>query len=85
MGEGRCLALDCSEKAKDQAIRVLQHFNIQPTKSDIFSRCQVRSSLCVCVCVCVGLVQRPSVPDSHFPMSVCECGNVVQCAQQPGW
>lgn len=42
VGEGRCLALDCSEKAKDQAVRVLRHFNVQATPSDIFSRCQVR-------------------------------------------
>lgn len=41
VGEGRCLSLDCSEKAKDQAVRVLRHFNVQPTPSDIFSRCQV--------------------------------------------
>ncbi|MEQ2165423.1 Exonuclease mut-7 [Goodea atripinnis] len=41
VGEGCCLSLDCSEKARDQAIRVLRHFNVQPTPSDIFSRCQV--------------------------------------------
>nr|XP_046161384.1 exonuclease mut-7 homolog isoform X2 [Oncorhynchus gorbuscha] len=40
VGEGRCIALDCSEKARDQAVRVLKHFNVQPTQSDIFSRCQ---------------------------------------------
>ncbi|TKS84614.1 Exonuclease mut-7 -like protein [Collichthys lucidus] len=42
VGEGRCLSLDCSEKAKDQAVRVLRHFNVQPTPRDIFSRCQRR-------------------------------------------
>lgn len=42
VGEGRCLALDCSEKAKDQVVRVLRHFNVQATPSDVFSRCQVR-------------------------------------------
>lgn len=40
VGEGCCLSLDCSEKARDQAVRVLRHFNIQLTPSDIFSRCQ---------------------------------------------
>ncbi|XP_037340453.2 exonuclease mut-7 homolog isoform X2 [Pungitius pungitius] len=40
VGEGRCLSLDCSEKARDQAVRVLRHFNVQLTPSDIFSRCQ---------------------------------------------
>ncbi|KAM3874359.1 exonuclease mut-7 homolog [Diretmus argenteus] len=41
VGEGRCLSLDCSEKARDQAVRVLRHFNVQPTANHIFSRCQV--------------------------------------------
>ncbi|KAJ8260556.1 hypothetical protein COCON_G00162790 [Conger conger] len=40
VGEGRCLALDCSEKARDQTARVLRHFNVQLTPDDIFSRCQ---------------------------------------------
>ncbi|XP_029024770.1 exonuclease mut-7 homolog isoform X2 [Betta splendens] len=44
VGEGRCLSLDCSEKARDQAVRVLRHFNVQPTASDIFSRCQACNS-----------------------------------------
>ncbi|KAM9338414.1 exonuclease mut-7 homolog [Symphorus nematophorus] len=44
VGEGRCLSLDCSEKARDQAVRVLKHFNVQPTPGDIFSRCQVCNS-----------------------------------------
>lgn len=44
VGEGCCLSLDCSEKARDQAVRVLRHFNIQPTTSDVFSRCQACNS-----------------------------------------
>uniref|UniRef100_A0A3B3QDF2 Exonuclease 3'-5' domain containing 3 n=1 Tax=Paramormyrops kingsleyae TaxID=1676925 RepID=A0A3B3QDF2_9TELE len=40
VGEGRCLLLDCSEKARDQAVRVLRHFRIRLTPDDIFSRCQ---------------------------------------------
>ncbi|KAG7322986.1 hypothetical protein KOW79_014332 [Hemibagrus wyckioides] len=40
VSEGRCLTLDCSEKARDQAVRVLKHFNVHLTPSDIFSRCQ---------------------------------------------
>ncbi|XP_040914461.1 exonuclease mut-7 homolog [Toxotes jaculatrix] len=44
VGEGRCLSLDCSEKARDQAVRVLKHFNVQPTPNDIFSRCQACNS-----------------------------------------
>ncbi|KAM9307243.1 exonuclease mut-7 homolog [Pholidichthys leucotaenia] len=44
VAEGRCLSLDCSEKARDQAVRVLRHFNVQPTPNDIFSRCQACNS-----------------------------------------
>ncbi|XP_056289107.1 exonuclease mut-7 homolog [Pseudoliparis swirei] len=44
VAEGRCLSLDCSEKARDQAVRVLRHFNVQLTTSDIFSRCQACNS-----------------------------------------
>ncbi|XP_078082867.1 exonuclease mut-7 homolog isoform X2 [Mustelus asterias] len=41
VGEDRCLTLNCSEKAKDQAVTVLKHFNVKVTPKDIFSRCQV--------------------------------------------
>nr|XP_014342974.1 PREDICTED: exonuclease mut-7 homolog [Latimeria chalumnae] len=41
VGEGRCFSVNCSEKAKDQAIQVLKHFNVQVTPEDIFSRCQM--------------------------------------------
>ncbi|XP_051971431.1 exonuclease mut-7 homolog isoform X2 [Xyrauchen texanus] len=40
VGEGRCLTLDCSEKARDQAVYVLRHFHVHLTSADIFSRCQ---------------------------------------------
>ncbi|KAK7120216.1 hypothetical protein R3I94_020278 [Phoxinus phoxinus] len=40
VGEGRCLILDCSEKARDQAVHVLRHFHVRLTPADIFSRCQ---------------------------------------------
>nr|XP_055064901.1 exonuclease mut-7 homolog [Misgurnus anguillicaudatus]XP_055064902.1 exonuclease mut-7 homolog [Misgurnus anguillicaudatus]XP_055064903.1 exonuclease mut-7 homolog [Misgurnus anguillicaudatus] len=40
VAEGRCLTLDCSEKARDQALYVLRHFHIHLTPEDIFSRCQ---------------------------------------------
>ncbi|XP_043914115.1 exonuclease mut-7 homolog [Protopterus annectens] len=40
VGEGRCFSVPCSEKAKDQAVRVLKHFNVLVTPADIFSRCQ---------------------------------------------
>ncbi|KAG9263260.1 hypothetical protein AMEX_G23275 [Astyanax mexicanus] len=40
VAEGRCLTLDCSEKARDQAVYVLKHFHVNLTPSDIFSRCQ---------------------------------------------
>ncbi|XP_061913437.1 exonuclease mut-7 homolog isoform X1 [Entelurus aequoreus] len=40
VGTGRCLCLDRAEKGRDQAVRVLKHFNVQPTPEDVFSRCQ---------------------------------------------
>ncbi|KAG8565233.1 hypothetical protein GDO81_012763 [Engystomops pustulosus] len=47
IGEGRCFSVNCSERAKEQAIRVLKHFNVSVALSDVFSRCQkhVQSSL----------------------------------------
>lgn len=44
VGEGCCLSLDCAEKARDQAARVLRHFNVQLKPCDIFSRCQACNS-----------------------------------------
>ncbi|KFV71250.1 putative exonuclease mut-7, partial [Dryobates pubescens] len=40
VAEGRCLSVNCSAKAKDQALQVLRHFNVQVSLADIFSRCQ---------------------------------------------
>ncbi|KAM9521769.1 exonuclease mut-7 homolog isoform 4-T4 [Guaruba guarouba] len=41
VAEGRCFSVNSSEKAKEQALQVLKHFNVQVSLSDIFSRCQV--------------------------------------------
>ena len=41
VGAGRCLAVDCSLKAQQQAKAVIRHFNVRVTPADIFSRCQV--------------------------------------------
>ncbi|NXP23283.1 MUT7 Exonuclease, partial [Scytalopus superciliaris] len=40
VGEGRCFSVNCSKKAKEQALQVLKHFNVQVSLTDIFSRCQ---------------------------------------------
>ncbi|XP_070614504.1 exonuclease mut-7 homolog isoform X2 [Erythrolamprus reginae] len=40
VGEGRCLSVSCSEKARDQALQVLKHFNVHVALADVFSRCQ---------------------------------------------
>jgi len=45
VGEGRCFSVNCSEKAKEQALQVLKHFNVQVSLADIFSRCQVGQGL----------------------------------------
>ncbi|XP_069039582.1 exonuclease mut-7 homolog isoform X3 [Lepisosteus oculatus] len=71
VGEGRCLVVDCSEKARDQAVRVLKHFNVQVTQAAIFSRCKLQVScteankmLSTCrlqsVCFSAPLVHRTS-------------------------
>ncbi|XP_072489219.1 exonuclease mut-7 homolog isoform X2 [Notamacropus eugenii] len=41
VGEGRCFSVNCSDKARQQALSVLKHFNVRVTLRDIFSRCQV--------------------------------------------
>ncbi|XP_061055518.1 exonuclease mut-7 homolog isoform X5 [Eubalaena glacialis] len=41
VGAGRCLSVDCSLKARQQAMAVIRHFNVRVTHSDIFSRCQM--------------------------------------------
>ncbi|XP_073496690.1 exonuclease mut-7 homolog isoform X2 [Phyllobates terribilis] len=41
IGEGKCFCVNSSEKAKEQAIEVLKHFNVSVSLSDVFSRCQV--------------------------------------------
>eukprot|EP00074_Homo_sapiens_P093018 XP_016870351.1 exonuclease mut-7 homolog isoform X3 [Homo sapiens] len=43
VGAGRCLSVDCSLKAQQQAKAVLKHFNVRVTHADIFSRCQTQS------------------------------------------
>ncbi|NXP53003.1 MUT7 Exonuclease, partial [Heliornis fulica] len=40
VAEGMCFSVNCSEKAKEQALQVLKHFNVQVSLADIFSRCQ---------------------------------------------
>ncbi|XP_064346876.1 exonuclease mut-7 homolog isoform X1 [Camelus dromedarius] len=40
VGAGRCLSVDCSLRARQQAKAVLRHFNVRVTPADIFSRCQ---------------------------------------------
>ncbi|XP_040541595.1 exonuclease mut-7 homolog isoform X18 [Gallus gallus] len=51
VGEGRCFSVNCSEKAKEQALQVLKHFNVHVTLADIFSRCQLH-------CSCSSLAQQ---------------------------
>ena len=43
---GMCYCVDQHQKARDQAVEVLEHYNVVVTKRDIFSRCQVQMSSC---------------------------------------
>ena len=46
MPEGMCVHVNPG-KPRDQALEVFDHFNIQVTPSDIFTRCQVHMSLVI--------------------------------------
>ena len=37
-----CYCVDQHQKARDQAVEVLEHYNVVVTQKDIFSRCQVQ-------------------------------------------
>ncbi|XP_072489220.1 exonuclease mut-7 homolog isoform X3 [Notamacropus eugenii] len=45
VGEGRCFSVNCSDKARQQALSVLKHFNVRVTLRDIFSRCQIQARI----------------------------------------
>ena len=36
---GMCYSVDQHQKARDQAVEVLEHYNVVVTQKDIFSRC----------------------------------------------
>ncbi|CAJ0941558.1 unnamed protein product [Ranitomeya imitator] len=57
IGEGKCFSVNCSEKAKEQAIEVLKHFNVSVSLADVFSRCQGGTSQISDLTVCTALCQ----------------------------
>ncbi|XP_055126155.1 exonuclease mut-7 homolog isoform X1 [Symphalangus syndactylus] len=59
VGAGRCLSVDCSLKAQQQAKAVLKHFNVRVTHADIFSRCQFALNEQKCP---VALACAPAAP-----------------------
>ncbi|XP_074747266.1 exonuclease mut-7 homolog isoform X2 [Strix uralensis] len=69
VAEGRCFSVNCSEKAKEQALQVLKHFNVQVSLADIFSRCQVwgccppQGQVCLLRHRCASPTLDPSVLD----------------------
>ncbi|XP_075628212.1 exonuclease mut-7 homolog isoform X8 [Balearica regulorum gibbericeps] len=69
VAEGRCFSVNCSEKAKEQALQVLKHFNVQVSLADIFSRCQVwgccppRGPACLLRRCCASPTLDPSALD----------------------
>eukprot|EP00076_Gallus_gallus_P031703 XP_024997241.1 exonuclease mut-7 homolog isoform X2 [Gallus gallus] len=76
VGEGRCFSVNCSEKAKEQALQVLKHFNVHVTLADIFSRCQVSQQVrghCIAqeqVCF-LGCHHAFTTPDPCRPRAQC--------------
>lgn len=53
--------MSCSEKAREQALQVLKHFNVRVALADVFSRCQVRW---------LGPPSLPSPSGAPFPESL---------------
>ncbi|CAM9681328.1 unnamed protein product [Bubo scandiacus] len=82
VAEGRCFSVNCSEKAKEQALQVLKHFNVQVSLADIFSRCQV--------CNCDKYLKvsrermRQLVEGSRQASEDGSSGCLVQCEEKPG-
>ncbi|XP_021269590.1 exonuclease mut-7 homolog isoform X2 [Numida meleagris] len=95
VGEGRCFSVNCSEKAKEQALQVLKHFNVHVSLADIFSRCQVSQQVwghCIAreqVC-CLGCHRDFSTLDLIRPQV--RCGGRVagspagaKALREPSW
>ncbi|XP_042734745.1 exonuclease mut-7 homolog isoform X4 [Lagopus leucura] len=82
VGEGRCFSVNCSEKAKEQALQVLKHFNVRVTLADIFSRCQV--------CNCDKYLKVPKermrqlVEGSRNSLGDNSTGCPTSCEEKPG-
>ncbi|XP_040541588.1 exonuclease mut-7 homolog isoform X10 [Gallus gallus] len=82
VGEGRCFSVNCSEKAKEQALQVLKHFNVHVTLADIFSRCQV--------CNCDKYLKVPKermrqlVEDSRHSLGDSSTGCPTSHKEKPG-
>ncbi|XP_072739293.1 exonuclease mut-7 homolog isoform X5 [Ciconia boyciana] len=81
VAEGRCFSVNCSEKAKEQALQVLKHFNVQVSLADIFSRCQV--------CNCNKYLKvsrermRQLVESSRQAPGDGDAGCLVRCEEKP--
>ncbi|KAM8995754.1 exonuclease mut-7 homolog isoform 1-T1 [Ara ararauna] len=81
VAEGRCFSVNSSEKAKEQALQVLKHFNVQVSLSDIFSRCQV--------CNCDKYLKvsrermRQLVEDSRQVPGASGTGCLLSCEEKP--
>ncbi|XP_070312606.1 exonuclease mut-7 homolog isoform X4 [Odocoileus virginianus] len=75
VGAGRCLAVDCSLKAQQQAKAVIRHFNVRVTPADIFSRCQRENPL-----------DTRSVPRARRPLlgihiGACNCDQYLRVSK----
>ncbi|KAM6431112.1 exonuclease mut-7 homolog isoform 1-T1 [Liasis olivaceus] len=77
VGEGRCFSVNCSEKAREQALQVLRHFNVRVALADVFSRCQV------CNCSRYLKVSKERMAQL-MKRSGCWVGDVGGCWGDPG-
>ncbi|KAM9595077.1 exonuclease mut-7 homolog isoform 12-T17 [Morphnus guianensis] len=91
VAEGRCFSVNCSEKAKEQALQVLKHFNVQVSLADIFSRCQVRGCclprerVCLLGRRCASLMLDPSVLDIWSWGGALGSGAGLKAVDKPSW
>ncbi|XP_058300762.1 exonuclease mut-7 homolog isoform X10 [Hylobates moloch] len=71
VGAGRCLSVDCSLKAQQQAKAVLKHFNVRVTHADIFSRCQfaLNEQKCPVALACAPAAPSPCLMASGLDSS----------------
>ncbi|XP_032162701.1 exonuclease mut-7 homolog isoform X2 [Mustela erminea] len=77
VGAGRCMSVDCSLKARQQAKAVLKHFNVRVTPADIFSRCQEPHLTSAPLCP-----QEPRLTSAPLCPQACNCDQYLKVSKE---